>query len=185
MIVILPGHSPASPGAAGVDGHGEWPFHLVTGGELVSDLTKLGIQAQLITRPDGPYRESIDIIAEQICALDEKRNVRGVIELHRDAAHAGATGSTGLYWHRSSNGKTLATTLANAAASAIDVRNRGLSSRKMNNRGGYFLQRVRPPAVILETHFGSNPEDAAKALAARDSGALTEALANALKGWLT
>ena len=109
------------------------------------------------------------------------------VELHFDAAppaHAGRwEGSTGLHWPGSAGGSSWASRLARASAEAIGTRARGARPQSHSHSGVelVILRRTRCPAIILETHFGDHAEDRRKANAALRSGALAQALADAVR----
>ncbi len=105
------------------------------------------------------------------------------ISLHYNSFHLpSANGFEVLHWHASSNGKRLAELISerfDAVGSIFNIRNRGVKPRK----NLYVLRHTRPPAVIVEAGFISNPEEEVIVAASDYQDALSNALHNALQAY--
>ena len=106
-----------------------------------------------------------------------------VLSLHFNAApesHKGRFhGTEALHWPGSRNGAMWARQLSAACAAELGTRDRGPKAQSASSSGKplLILRDTLAPAVILESHFGDHAEDHSKAMRARRSGRLAEALA--------
>jgi N-acetylmuramoyl-L-alanine amidase len=108
-----------------------------------------------------------------------------VVSLHFNSmGDTSFAGCCVLHWPSSVRGNLAAAAISEAVAGAVGNRNRGAIAQADSWSGAplYILKDTAAPAVIVESFFGSNPEDATKGGAARDSGALAAAIAGAAYG---
>lgn len=178
-FAIAVGHSQTAKGAVDTDGVPEWDWHNVYAPSLAMGLAALGYEVRLFQRPTGGYTTAITSMVSEINAW----GADAALELHFDSLGTGrASGTSALHWPGSRRGEDMANRVSAKVAEAIGIRNRRSTKRTHSHSGLplYFLQGTRCPSAILETHFGDNPEDVRKAVAARDSSRLASAIASAL-----
>lgn len=95
-----------------------------------------------------------------------------VIELHLNAAGVTANGTEVLY--RSAAGKEYAEAVQKQLSKAY--RNRGIKERK----DLYILNQTKPPAILIETFFCTNPEDYGKGKGLKKRTKLAQLVANGI-----
>lgn len=175
-IVLVPGHTPRSPGATntslpttfGAVGAtqveiehdngdvsielGTTEYHLAN--KLAEDVSFIlnatyGIEALIVQR--GTYQELPNDINRLAPDL--------VISLHFNAYNTRARGSETLYYHKSVLGKQFAQVLQKEFVQQLGLPDRGIKPKSSEERGGYLLRYVHAPCLIGEPCFMDNDED--------------------------
>ncbi len=117
------------------------------------------------------------------CRMCNEADADLFISLHYNSFHLpSARGFEVLHWHTSSNGKRLAELISerfDSVGGKFSIRNRGMKPRK----NLYVLSHTRPPAVIVEAGFISNPKEEVIVAAPDYQGALSNALHDALQAY--
>lgn len=182
-IVIVVGHTPASPGAAN-QGAGETEFTFNnTLAPLVASALRLRGFAPVIVYRGNSYSGLPDQINDQ--------NAVAGIELHCNAYNTRASGSEVIAWHSSTTGNILGEKLLTHTARCLGLKDRGVKKTEIRDgayyvkgtdtpqRGGLVLHKTNCPYVIYEPFFIDNPADYA---AAKDKlDLLAIAIANAFE----
>lgn len=158
-VAICVGHSRiGDTGARSVGGVNEWVYNKAVAQELQSELEHHGIKSTIISHyPRKTYLGAMTWLRIQLDHIGATL----AIELHFNAAdNPDAQGFE--YLHAGSpRGMHLASCLAHAHSQSIPFqqRNRGIKAVARAERGGGFLHRVKPTAVIAEPFFGTNPDE--------------------------
>ena len=180
MIAIVIGHRAGAQGTTNVDGVSEWHWNGPLAALVVSELLDRGIDARLVYRPDHPGG-----YAEQAAQLNLMRPpLAGIVELHFNSVTSPrATGTETLCHPCSTRGGTLAEAVQRHMVACLGLRDRGVKGTLTNASGVELLTitRTKAPAIIVESHFGSNPHDAEVATARRP--ALAAAIAEGIEEW--
>lgn len=170
-LAIIIGHTQHSPGACHESGLCEFGFNQPLAHQLADKL--LGkVETTIVYRGrPNDYR-----------GLPAKVNRTGAdyaISLHCNSFNAQSNGTEMLYWHTSSEGKRLASSLQRHVLSALGLRDRGLKPiTPQDKRGRHLLQKTNMPCVICEPGFFSNERDFAVLMA--NQSALVQAYADAV-----
>ena len=158
-VAICVGHSrEGDSGAVSVGGVNEWCYNRDVAEILKDQLKQRGIYSVIIDDyPASSYRAAMRACAEEV----DKHDVDIAIELHFNSFDSSsAEGFEYLYYESSAKGKRLALCLEKAHEEAVQPqKNRGIKAIGSKGRGSGFLRSVRPPAVICEPFFGSNPKE--------------------------
>lgn len=103
-----------------------------------------------------------------------------IISLHCNAFNTRASGTRVLYYHKSKKGRQLAEILQEKLMAALGLRDRGITPKTVEDRGGYLLFYTRAPAVIAEPFFIDNDDDLERVMDVRDKliMAYVEAIGN-------
>jgi N-acetylmuramoyl-L-alanine amidase len=163
MIVLVPGHSPDSPGACG-GGLCEWPWantvmHMV-GRKLP--------ESQVIQRKSG-----LNGLVETINDLRPE----AVISLHLNAFDGTVSGCETLHYPSSEEGEGLARELQIGLVHAVGNQDRGVKPR----RDLAILSDTTVPAVLLEPAFVDNVTDRKYAL--RNADLVADAIEEGIRRW--
>lgn len=177
---LIVGHTRKAPGAVSVGGVSEYDFNSKLALDVVTEVERMTFdkakKQSVVTRL--VYRDE----PNDYWGLPKKVNATGArfaISLHFNAARSKhATGTEVLYWHRSLQGRALATMLLDELLHALDLPQRGIKGRTIAGRGGRLLAKTAMPCVIAEPFFGSNVIDWNTATANRDR--LVEAYARCI-----
>ena len=160
----------------------EWAFNLPVAAGVVQNLDARGAVAKLFERTAGVgYSTAMKVLTDELNAWAPDL----VVSLHFNSmGDTSFAGCCALHWPSSVRGNLAAAAISEAVAGAVGNRNRGAIAQADSWSGAplYILKDTAAPAVIVESFFGSNPEDAKKGGAARDSGALSAAIAGAAYG---
>jgi len=173
-VVIDPGHGGKDPGAISYLGHHEKDIVLQISRRLASILQRRGVEV-IMTRRDDTFVE-----LEERAAIANRADADLFVSIHADShndrVHQGFT----VYVARSASntsrqvGRSLENTL-----SRIGIPSKGLRSADYR-----VLVQTRCPAVLVETGFLSNPNEAAMLLDGnyqeRIASAIAEGIINAL-----
>lgn len=167
-ICIADGHSEGARGAAGyID---EYDCAHAYTAELVKYLEAAGYEVVAVL--NGPASSGAE--------LAEKVNVANscgadlFVDIHFNAG--GGTGTECYYHAGNDKGRALAERMSANVAAAMGIRDRGAKTA-----GFYVLRNTKMTAVLLETCFVDNPQDAA-AWHATSWDALCNAIVSAIKG---
>lgn len=151
----------------------EWTWNIPLAGRLCGELEARGHDADLLFRPDT----SRGAMSELVRRINDGE-YDAVISLHFNAGGGGAGGHLQLHHPASARGQSLAEACQAAHVRAYPgIRDRGLWATTVNGAGVslWMLTRTRPPAVIVESHFGDS-EDHEYATARRDDLAVELAI---------
>lgn len=175
-IALVIGHNARSQGAVRVTDQRteyDWCADLAT---AIRDCGP-GIY-EVFRRPAGrPYSAEI----RETYAVLSAKGVLASVELHFNGGPASATGTETLT-SGSVGSRRLAGLIQPAMVQALGLRDRGIITRGKYDRGGLSLHAARPPAVLLEPYFGSNPGDCDAAT--RNFSALARAIHGACLAYL-
>lgn len=182
-VAISVGHDARSQGAfsLALDMH-EHQWNGLFADALVPELESRGAVVKRFERPSGLGYQTA------MAALTSEINDWGpdlVVELHFNAMDDPSwAGCCVLHWPSSTRGNIAAAAISEAAAEAIGNRNRGAVAQDKSWNAGrpplYLLRDTKAPATIVESFFGSSSTDSIAADKARKSGALPEAVAQAI-----
>lgn len=162
MLAICIGHSRRGDlGAVSIGGVSEHPFNSLVARELLDLCENDGIPAVIVDDYEfSGYTSAITWLARYL----RRRRATVALELHfNSSSEASSHGVEYLYWPSSSNGRRLATCLADAhhdivPGATLRHDDTGLLPRGSGN-GSQFLRKTHCPAVICEPFFGSNPDE--------------------------
>jgi N-acetylmuramoyl-L-alanine amidase len=155
--IIVGHHRQGDSGARAVDGTSEHAYNSVLAAMVAEELDRLGIGNFVWTNSTTPhYTAAVKQVNDEMV----KRGATCAIELHFNAfSNPAANGYEYLHWHASPRGKELAGLLAARQGLAFPNRRiRRLIPMQTGNGAG-FLRGVRPPAIITEPFFGTNPDE--------------------------
>ena len=93
----------------------------------------------------------------------DRLGVAASVELHFNSAEAASATGTETLTSGTSNSARLARGVQVAMVRALGLRDRGVKVIARNGRGGASLWTGKPPAILIEPYFGSNPTDCAAA----------------------
>lgn len=154
-VAICVGHSRSNDsGARSVGGMSEWEYNNAVAIFLNEKLKMQGIASEVVNSyPFKTYSKSMSWLRERTWGFD------CVIELHFNSySSTAAKGFEYLYCHSSEAGEQLAQEFLDQHSTTIPAQtNRGVKPIQIGDRGWGFVSKTRPPAVICEPFFGSNP----------------------------
>lgn len=185
-IAVVVGHDERNQGAYSLTlDVREWAFNVPLAAGVVQDLEARGAVARIFERPAGVgYSTAMATLTSEVNTWAPDL----VVSLHFNSmADTSFAGCCVLHWPSSVRGNLAAAAISEAVSGAVGNRNRGAVAQADSWSGAplYILRDTAAPAVIVESFFGSNPEDATKGRKARDSGALATAIAGAAYGVVT
>lgn len=170
-VVLDPGHGGTDPGAVG-NGLREKDVVLDVALRAEKHLRRHGVKVTLTRRSDetlGPStrvtrtnRAGADAVVSIHCNASENEAARGTETYHSIFARPGQGG------HR------LAMCVHPQVVRALRTLDRGIKTKKNPSTGRdyyYMIRETKPPAIIVELAFISNPEDA-RALSRREEAAI-------------
>jgi N-acetylmuramoyl-L-alanine amidase len=187
-VAAVVGHDEQNQGAYSLTlDVAEWAFNVPLAAGIVQDLEGRGAVARIFERPAGVgYSTAMATLTSEI----NKWSPDLVVSLHFNSmGDTSFSGCCVLHWPSSVRGNLAAAAISEAVGAAVGNRNRGAVAQADSWSGAplYILRDTSCPAVIVESFFGSNPDDATKGRKARDSGALAAAIAGAayevVTGW--
>ena len=156
-VAICVGHSRLNDaGAKSVGGVSEWEFNNAVAIFLNEKLKERGIASEVVNDyPFRTYRKAMAWVRERTWVFD------AVIELHFNSfSNSAAKGFEYLYCAGSENGERLAQSFVDQHSATIPGQvDRGAKPISTGERGNLFLIKTKPPAVICEPFFGSNPTE--------------------------
>lgn len=171
-VVVDPGHSTDSPGAAGFyPGKDEANINASIAEKLVAELKSRGATV-LKTTPNGSDLETRIAQARAF-------NSQVFVSVHGNssATNAAATGTEVYYFYPYS--KQLAANISANVASALNTENRGAKWGLM-----YVTRESQFPAVLVETGFVSNEKEYTKLINSKYQNRIAEAIANGVNSFL-
>ena len=182
-IAVVIGHDEQNQGAYSLTlDVAEWAFNTPLAAGIVQDLERRGAVARIFERPAGVgYSTAMSTLTAEV----NQWSADLVVSLHFNSmGDTSFAGCCALHWPSSVRGNLAAAAISEAVSGAVQNRNRGAIAQADSWSGAplYILRDTVCPAVIVESFFGSNPDDATKGGAARDSGALAAAIAGAAYG---
>ena len=163
---LVIGHKKSSPGARNeAAGIAEFEFNE----KLAMDI-EAKVQDVFIQRV---YRRTFQALPHDINEL----NPNFIISLHCNAYNKEASGTEVLYYYKSENGKKMAEILDRHLVGALELPDRGILPRNVENRGGYLLKYTNASCVISEPFFIDNDRDYARAMERYEQLVMAYALA--------
>lgn len=170
---LIIGHSSSSQGASNVNGTTEYAFN--------EELAR-SIQQKIMTDPDAGVTTQI-IYRDRYASLPRKINNTTEIDfgiaLHCNAFNTKVSGTEVLHYHRSQNGRHLASVLLTRLLPVLNLNNRGLRPKRSEDRGGYLLRYTHMPMVIAEPFFIDHTPDLEVAM--KNHSELVQAYVEAIK----
>ena len=188
-IAIVIGHDLAHPGATSATGVSEHQWNSQLAQMIAHECFQNGLVARCFGRNASivGYRAQMTELAGR---LNETRP-RAIIELHFNAAlpdfRGQWHGTSVLHYPGSRGDRALAKALSRevSAAQSTSERSsngiRGARATKVDGGGTtlHLLALTSAPCVLLESHFGDNAKEHARATQARDSGETARAIVRA------
>jgi N-acetylmuramoyl-L-alanine amidase len=169
-VVIDPGHGGRDPGTTSVTGVHEKHVNLQIAGKVTAALRSKGVDVTMTRRGDH-YIE-----LEDRAAIANRRQADLFVSIHGDSApDPGARGFTLYIAHAASPDSYAAARAIGQAMAATGLKNRGV--RRADYR---VLVQTRGPAVLIETGYLSNRQDAARLQDARFQSRLATAIADGI-----
>lgn len=155
-IALIVGHNARSQGAVRVtDGRSEFDWCADLANAIAASAPAL---YRVFRRPSGlSYGAEI----RQAYAPISKSEFAATIELHFNSVASPAATGTETLTSGTLGSLRLARLIQPAMVGALGLRDRGLVTRKRDDRGGESLWAGAPPAILIEPFFGSNPGDCA------------------------
>lgn len=148
-IVIDPGHGGKDPGAIGNDTMEKW-IALTISEKLQHRLVANGYDVKMTRSKD------VFIPLSDRATLSNNWKADLFVSVHANSTTSStAKGLESYYYGASSSGKQLASSIQTALVANTNNENRGTHSADF-----YVLRHTSMPAVLVETGFISNPEDA-------------------------
>ena len=144
-IFINPGHGESDPGACG-NGLKERDVVLKIGKRVENYLRAVGYDVKLF-QYDG---------LQEICNAANDYGADLFVSIHCNAANGKARGTETYCFYGSTTGRKLANAIQRQLVDSIDTMHRGVKEA-----GFYVLSGTNMPAVLVETAFIDNPQDAA------------------------
>lgn len=187
-VYLVVGHRAASPGAVGVDGIPEHPWCRILAAQVATLLEARGIHAVVEVNPTTGYGQR----AAESAAKAKAAGAVAWVEFHFNADESGkGARSEVLHWDPSPHAPGLAAAILGPMDIAIrkyhGQRTPAAVRATRTNWAGNELTTLKIthcPAVIVESHFGSNRQDHTAATKARDTGELATAIASGIGAWL-
>lgn len=146
-IFINPGHGGDDPGACG-NGLKERDVVLKIGKRVEDYLHAVGYDVKLL-QYDG---------LSEICAQANAWQADLFVSIHCNAG--GGTGTETFYYEYSTAGKKLAACIQRQIVTSIGTHDRGLKTKISGGYDSYVCKYTNMPAVLVETAFIDNPDDA-------------------------
>ncbi len=145
---LVIGHKKLSSGASNPSsGLSEFAFNEILSMDIEKEVS--GVEVQRV------YRRTYNSLPGDINEL----NPDFIISLHCNAFNGSASGTEVLYYHRSTKGKLISSTLIDNLVEALGLKNRGIKPIGSEDRGGYLLKNTSAPCVISEPFFIDNNQD--------------------------
>jgi N-acetylmuramoyl-L-alanine amidase len=172
LCVLVIGHKKRSPGAINEDSNlTEFDFNDDLARRIEVKVLNADIQ-RVFRRTYKSLPDDVDELAPNF-----------IVSLHCNAFNKQASGTEVLYYHRSKKGKKIAEILLRHLVDHLQLPNRGIKPRTVEDRGGYLLKHTNAPCVIAEPFFIDNDGDLARTQENLDG--LAAAYAAAIDEFLT
>jgi len=146
-IALIIGHKKTRPGACN-DYYGICEFEFNE--QLAQDVSAACNFENFIV-----YRRTYSQLPGDVNGL----NPDVVVSLHCNAFNQKATGTEVLYYHTSTKGKQIASVFQKNIVNTLNLADRGIKPKGVEDRGGYILRYTHAPCVILEPFFIDNNND--------------------------
>lgn len=135
----------------------EWIFNQRVAEYMEQNSGDMNLKIKTFLRtPGGGYEAEIDRAYRKVNSWEPAL----VIELHFNAG--GGRGTEMLHWHKSTDGKVFAEDVQAEVLDVLELRDRGLKSRKRGDRGWRSLVAARAPCILAEPFFGDSKRDSTK-----------------------
>ena len=182
ILAISSGHNYGT-GARAYNGDDEWEHNEFLRELIVAEAWRHDIEVHSFERDQSlHYPVAMRKLANQIkeCGAD------ACLELHFNSSkNSGANGYEFIHYKSSVGGARLAKNLSKSygmyGMGYTPRRGTGTLARGRFSRGSAYLRMTPCPAIIVETHFGSNKADHDKAIKSR--GTQAEAIVCALRNY--
>lgn len=146
--VLVVGHRKGSPGAKNAaEGVTEFSFN----DELAKFISASAGDVKVVI----VYRDSYMGLPGKINELKPDF----IISLHCNAFNTHVSGAETLYHKKDVEGKVLAAILQHKVVEALELPDRGIKAKGVEDRGGYLLKNTNAPCVILEPFFIDRNDD--------------------------
>lgn len=151
LVAVVVGHRAGSQGAVNANsGVTEYEYNDGLAPLICEGLKRNGMEAVIV------HRTTYETLPDDINEL----NPDFILSLHCNSfGDTSVSGSETLYYHTSTKGKALATSIQREVVNALGLRDRGIQSTSAEGRGGYLLRYTDAPCVIIEPGFISNDQD--------------------------
>lgn len=168
------GHTPAKPGAVAKDGVTEYEQNILLANLIAQELHAIELIPVVI------YRDTYSNLPNLINAT----HADICISVHANAASTpAATGTETLYYEHSERSKSLAAIVQQEMNACLGLKDRGVKSLSLDDRGYSLVKKTNMPHVIIEPYFLSNHRDTAIANAKMEE--LAESIASACASYLS
>lgn len=148
-IFINPGHGGDDPGAVG-NGLKERDVVLKIGKRVEDYLRAVGYDVKLF-QYDG---------LQEICDSANAYGADLFVSIHCNAATGTARGTETFYYEYSNAGRKLANCIQRQIVNSLGTYDRGLKTKISGGYDSYVCKYTNMPAVLVETAFIDNPDDA-------------------------
>lgn len=152
---LVVGHKPESPGACNETyGICEFEFN----NNLVDRIMESLVDP---IDPDGGI-ELVKVLRRTYKELPDDINKLEpdfVVSFHCNAFNKKTSGTETLYYHNSKTGKKMAEAFQRNMVTALDLPNRGIKGKGVEDRGGHLLRYTNAPCVLIEPIFIDNDSD--------------------------
>lgn len=173
-ILLVVGHNSKSRGAVS-NGVSEWLFFKEVCKNVI-DKMKSGVV-------DVAFREPIDSYSQQMQRVVDVANAGKynlVLELHFNSAGVPEANGSEVLCYDSTGSRAMATKMVQTLSAVLGTRNRGIlpKTKASGGNGLYGIVNARSTWLLLETHFGSNPEESKRITPILVADALIEFISN-------
>jgi len=156
-IAIWVGHSDEDEGAESPRTHlSEFDYNSPVAKALAEHLKAQGIAVDVYRR--DKWGQFNAMLAETNQRHEDWGYDLG-ISLHLNCYNTRASGTEVLFWHRSNNGRQLATQLLGPITELFDLPTRGIKPLKKYERAWFIVGKTKPVWCIIEGAFIDNPKD--------------------------
>jgi N-acetylmuramoyl-L-alanine amidase len=167
LCALVIGHKKSSPGAVN-------PTTGLTEFDFNDDLARRIETKVKFANIQRVYRRTYNELPGDINGL----NPDFTLSLHCNAYNRSVSGTEVLYYYKSRLGREIAGVILEHLVMHLDLPNRGIKGRTVEDRGGYLLRYTNAPCVIAEPFFIDNDSDLARAQ--QDLDGLAAAYAGAI-----
>lgn len=149
-VALVVGHKLSSPGACAEDGTCEFTFNDKLVNNVATMLNNINIDVVVVYR------------TKKFSELPEAINAENpdlIVSFHCNAYDTKASGTEVLYYHKSITSKAVAYIFQDNIVNCLELPNRGIKARSVEERGGFLLRYTNAPCVLLEPFFIDNNND--------------------------
>lgn len=148
-VALVIGHTKNSPGACN-DTYGVCEFEFNNKlAQKIDCLIDERCETEIV------YRDTYKALPDKVNTL----NPDFVICFHLNSFNTQVMGAEVLYYHRSKNGKKMASIFQNRLVNGLNLNDRGIKAKTSEERGGYILKNTKAPCIIIEPFFIDNDEE--------------------------